>query len=235
MRPVKLAPSILSADFARLGDQVSQAIAASAEYIHVDVMDGHFVPNMTVGPLVVSALKPLTAAAGVILDVHLMIDHPERLIPDFAHAGADNITVHVETCPHLHRTVQQIKELGVRAGVTLNPATPLSSLEEILPDVDLVLVMSVSPGFGGQSYIPSSTDRLARLRRTLDEHGLAHVELEVDGGVNHSTIPQVVQAGATVLVAGSAIFNGQATIAANMAELRAAVASLDPASVNLAH
>jgi ribulose-phosphate 3-epimerase len=232
MRTVKLAPSILSADFTHLGDQVSQAIAASAEYIHVDVMDGQFVPNLTVGPLVVSALKPLTAAAGILLDVHLMIENPERLIPDFARAGADNITVHVETCPHLHRTVQQIKELGVRAGVTLNPATPLVTLEEILPEVDLVLVMSVNPGFGGQSYIPASTVRLSRLRRLFDERGLAEVELEVDGGVNHETAPQIVRAGATVLVAGSAIFNNQASIAANMTALRAAIASQESVREN---
>jgi ribulose-phosphate 3-epimerase len=186
-------------------------------------MDGHFVPNLTVGPLVVSALKPLTAAAGVVLDVHLMVEQPERLIPDFARAGADHITVHVETCPHLHRTVQQIKELGLRAGVTLNPATPLATLEEILPEVDLVLVMSVTPGFGGQAYIPASTARLARLRRWMAERSLEHIELEVDGGVNQETIPQIVQAGATILVAGSSVFNTQASIEANMASLRAAI------------
>ena len=150
----KIAASILSADFTRLGEQVQEAIDAGAEYIHVDVMDGHFVPNMTVGPLVVSALKPLTLAANRLLDVHLMIEKPERLIPDFFRAGADNITVHVETCPHLHSTIQQIRSFGARAGVTLNPATPLSLLGEILPYVDLVLIMSVNPGFGGQTFIP---------------------------------------------------------------------------------
>ena len=168
-RQLKLAPSILSADFSRLGEQVQAAIDAGADYIHVDVMDGHFVPNLTVGPLVVQALKPLAQAGGVLLDVHLMIEQPERLIPDFARAGADILTVHVETCPHLHRTLQQIKELGVRPGVTLNPATPLSSLEEILQDVDMILVMSVNPGFGGQTYIPGSTARIRRLRQMLDE------------------------------------------------------------------
>ena len=170
--PVKIAPSILSADFTRLGEQVQQAVTGGADYIHVDIMDGHFVPNMTVGPLVVAALKPITRQAGVILETHLMIEKPERLIPEFAQAGADRITVHVETCPHLHRTVQQIKSLGLQAGVTLNPATSLLTLEEILPEVDLVLIMSVNPGFGGQEYIPASTQRIARLRQMLHERGL---------------------------------------------------------------
>jgi ribulose-phosphate 3-epimerase len=182
MMPTKLAPSLLTADLTHLGDQVQEAIDASVELIHIDVMDGQFVPNLTFGPLVVAALHPITQAAGIPLDVHLMIHRPENLIPAYAQAGAGYLTVHVETCPHLHRTIQQIKELGVKAGVTLNPATPLCTLEEILPDVDLVLVMSVNPGFGGQSYIPGSTARIARLRQMLDERGLSHVELEVDGG-----------------------------------------------------
>ena len=213
----KIAASILSADFARLGEQVREAVAGGADWIHVDVMDGHFVPNMTVGPLILAALRPVTDLP---LDVHLMIEHPERLIPDFARAGADRITVHVETCPHLHRTLQLIKELGVKAGVTLNPGTPLSTLEEVLIEVDLVLIMSVSPGFGGQSYIPASTDKIARMRRMLDERGLTQVELEVDGGIKSHNIAEVVAAGASVLVIGSAIFNTQASVADNIAALR---------------
>jgi len=220
---VKIAPSILAADFSRLGEEVAEAVSAGAEYIHVDVMDGHFVPNMSFGPMIVSTLKPITQAAGVLLDVHLMIEKPERLIPDFVQAGADNLTVHVETCPHLHRTVQQIKELGILAGVTLNPATPLGTLEEILPFVDHILVMSVNPGFGGQAYIPNSTGKIARLRRSLEERNLAHVEIEVDGGVKTDNVPEIVSAGATVLVTGSAVFNRHATITENIKALRSEI------------
>lgn len=217
---VKIAPSILSADFARLGEQVQEAIEAGAEIIHVDIMDGHFVPNMTVGPVVVSAIKPITQAAGVVMDVHLMIEAPDRMVPEFAQAGADVLIVHVETCPHLHRTVQLLKEQGVKAGVTLNPSTSVTALEEILPYIDQVLVMSVNPGFGNQTYIPTSTAKIARVRQMLEVRGLSHVEIEVDGGLKPDNVAEVVNAGATILVAGSAIFNAKASVAENIASLR---------------
>jgi ribulose-phosphate 3-epimerase len=220
---VKIAPSILSANFARLGEQVQEAISGGADWIHVDVMDGHFVPNLTIGPLVVEALKPICRNSGIPMDVHLMIEKPERLIPQFVQAGADLVTVHVETCPHLHRTIQQIKSEGARAGVTLNPATPLSTLEEILEEVDLVLIMSVNPGFGGQAFIPFSLGRIKRLKQMLVQRGLDQVEIEVDGGVGLSTAAQVAAAGGTILVMGSAIFNQKASIAANLAALRNAI------------
>ncbi len=216
----KLAPSILAADFARLGEHVQEAEAAGADWIHIDVMDGHFVPNITIGPLIAQALRPVT---NMPLDVHLMIEQPERYLANFAKAGANLLNVHQETCPHLHRTIQQIKELGCKAGVTLNPATPLSTLEEILPDLDLILIMSVNPGFGGQSYIPGSTAKIARLRAMLEAIN-SKAEIEVDGGVNTSTIAEIVGAGASVLVAGSAIFNDHNSVAQNMRQLRAAAA-----------
>ena len=217
MSHVKIAPSILSADFTRLGEHVREAEAAGADWIHVDVMDGHFVPNITIGPLIAAAARRSTSLP---IDVHLMIERPERYLADFANAGADYLTVHVETSPHLHRTVQQIRELGVKPGVTLNPATSLDTIVEILPYVDLVLVMSVNPGFGGQSYIPTSTDRIARIRRMLDERGLDHVELQVDGGVAPGTAADVVRAGATCVVAGSAVYNSRASVAENVRRLR---------------
>ena len=217
---VDIAPSFLTADLTRLGDQIGEALQAGAERIHVDVMDGRFVPNLTFGPLVVKALKPLTEAAGALLEAHLMIEEPESLIPEFAEAGADLITVHVETCPHLNRTIQQIKSFGIKAGITLNPSTPLVTLEEVLAEVDLVLIMSVNPGFGGQVYLPGSTEKIARLRRMLNDRDLDQVDIEVDGGINTSIVGEVVSAGANVLVVGSCIFNSQASVAENVAALR---------------
>ena len=222
MPHVKLAPSILSADFTQLGTQVREAVAAGGEYIHVDVMDGAFVPNLTFGPLIVKALRPIADEMGAVLDVHLMMEQPERMIPAFAQAGAGILTVHVETCPHLHRVVQQIRDLNVKPGVTLNPSTPLIMVEEILPYVDLVLIMSVNPGIGGQSYIPTSTAKIAKLRKMLD--GIeSDAELEVDGGVKAHNASEITDAGATVLVAGSAVFNNQMSVAESIAALDKAV------------
>ncbi|MBI3740253.1 MAG: ribulose-phosphate 3-epimerase [Chloroflexi bacterium] len=215
---IKLAPSILSADFARLGAQVKAAERAGADYIHVDVMDGHFVPNITLGPVVVAAIRRITKLP---LDAHLMIESPEKFVDDFARAGADIITVHQEACAHLHRVVEQIKNLGARAGVALNPATPISALEEILPFIDLVLVMTVNPGFGGQTFIETMPRKIAATRKLIDTRGLK-IELEVDGGINTKTAPRAVKAGANVLVAGSAVFEAK-NIAAGIKKLRASV------------
>lgn len=215
---LKIAPSIIAADFARLGEQAHEAEAGGADWLHVDVMDGHFVPNITFGPLIVAALH---ASTSLPLDVHLMISQPDRYLADFAHAGAACLSVHAEVCPHLHRTVQAIKELGCRAGVALNPATPLSVLEDILPDIDLLLIMSVNPGFGGQRYITTSTAKVVRARAMLNAAG-SQAELEVDGGVTATNAALNAAAGASVLVAGTAVFGGPASVAENIERIRTA-------------
>ena len=216
---IKLAPSILSADFARLGEQIDEVVRAGADYIHVDVMDGHFVPNITIGAPVVASIRPVTSLP---LDVHLMIEHPERYISEFVSAGADIITVHVEACPHLQSTIRLIKELGARAGVSLNPPTLLSAVEEFIPHVNLILIMSVNPGFGGQSFIPETLPRIANMRKILDDRGLS-AELEVDGGINADNAPDIVKAGATVLVAGNSVFRAEEGISRALRRLREAV------------
>ena len=216
MNQIKISPSILSADFTCLADQVREAEEAGVDYIHVDVMDGHFVPNITIGPLVVKALRPITKLP---LDVHLMIENPEFYIEDFTKAGADIITVHQEATPHLHRTIQQIHDLGIKAGVSINPSTSVRTLDEIICDVDLILVMSVNPGFGGQSYIHSCTNKIRKVREMLDDRGVS-ADLEVDGGVNVDTVNEVISAGANAFVAGSAIFNDKNSVAENVSALR---------------
>ncbi len=216
-RAVRIAPSILSADFSRLGDEVEAVTAAGADYIHVDVMDGHFVPNLTIGPVVVKALRKHSSLP---FDCHLMIAPVDPYIPEFAAAGADIITVHPEAGPHLHRSVALIKDHGKKAGVALNPATPIEAVEHVLDIIDLVLVMSVDPGFGGQTFIASVTDKIRALRGRIDAMGRA-IDLEVDGGINHDTAPIAIAAGADVLVAGTATFgNGPGAYAANIRRLR---------------
>jgi len=222
---IKLAPSVLAADYARLDEQVREATAAGADYIHVDVMDGHFVPNITVGPLVVEALRRVTDLP---LDVHLMVEEPERHIQAFAQAGASILTVHPEASSHVHRLVQVIKGLGLRSGVALNPASPLALIEEVLAEADLVLLMTVNPGWGGQEFLHSVLPKIRRLRRLLDEQGLA-AELEVDGGITAETVPLVVEAGARVLVAGSAVFQHADGVAAAMARIVESVGKVRPA------
>lgn len=200
---IKIAPSILSANFAKLGEEVKEVEQAGAEVIHVDVMDGHFVPNITMGPIVVDALRPIT---NLPLDVHLMIENPDNYIEAFAKAGADWISVHVEACRHLHRTIQLIRSFGVKPGVVLNPHTPIESIQHILEDVDFVLLMTVNPGFGGQKFIHSVVPKIEALSKMIQERGL-NVEIEIDGGINDETIVECAKAGATVFVAGSAIYN----------------------------
>lgn len=210
----KLAPSILSADFARLGEEIQAVVEAGADVIHVDVMDGHFVPNITIGPPVVAAIRQI---CDLPLDVHLMIADPDRYIENFAEAGADWITVHVEACTHLHRTIQRIKGLGKKAGAVLNPATSLATLDHILQDCDLVMLMSVNPGFGGQSFIPSSLAKVRELKRRIVEADL-QVDIEIDGGVSPETITAIAEAGVDIFVAGSAVFRGD--YAENIAALK---------------
>lgn len=214
-----LVPSILSADFTRLGEQVREAEAAGAQRIQIDVMDGHFVPNITMGPLVVEAVRRCTTLP---LEAHLMITNPQEYIEDFAKAGADVIIVHQEVCPHLHRVIQQIKTAGKQAGVALNPSTPAFMLQDVLSLIDLVLVMTVNPGFGGQNFIPEALPKIAHLRQMITQRNL-HCDLEVDGGIHEETVPLVVKAGANLLVAGSAVYNEHESVAQAMERLRRAI------------
>ena len=216
---IKLAPSILSADFARLGEQIDEVARAGADYIHVDVMDGHFVPNITIGAPVVASIRRVTSLP---LDVHLMIEHPERYISEFIKAGADIVTVHVEASPHLHGAIELIKKLGAKAGVSLNPPTPLSAVDKFIRHVDLVLVMSVNPGFGGQSFIPETLPRIANMREIIDSRKPG-VALEVDGGINADNAPDIVKAGADILVAGNSVFRAEEGIRQALQRLREAV------------
>ena len=217
--PVKIAPSILTADFGRIAEQVQEAEAAGAEYLHLDVMDGHFVPVISFGPLLVAAIRK---AVNITLDVHLMIERPEEQISAFRDAGGDIINVHVEACRHLHRVVGEVRRLGARAGVSLNPGTPATAVEEVLGEIDQVMVMAVDPGWGGQTFIESTLGKVAQLRKEIDRRGLG-VEIEVDGGVNLLTGPRCAAAGAHVLVAGSFVYNDRASVADNVRSLRDAI------------
>lgn len=229
MSNIKIASSILSADFTRLGEEVKAAEKAGTDWIHFDVMDGRFVPNISFGIPVLEAIRRITELP---LDVHLMIVEPDRYLAAFAKAGADRVTVHVEACPHLHRTIQHVHELGLGAGVALNPATPLTSIEEVLGELDLVLIMTVNPGFGGQRFIASSLSKLRRLRQMLDATGVS-AEVQVDGGINVETAPAVVQAGATVLVAGSAIFGAAVGVGSALRALRQAAITKTPELISV--
>jgi ribulose-phosphate 3-epimerase len=223
MSDLYIAPSILSADFSKLGSEIKEVEAGGANWLHVDVMDGHFVPNITIGPLVVANIRPITQLP---LDVHLMIEQPDHYIPAFAQAGADYISIHAEACTHLHRSLNLIREHGVKAGVVLNPATPLSVIELVLTQVDLILIMTVNPGFGGQAFIPEMLPKIKRLKEMLIERGLTHVHVEVDGGINEKTAPLVVNAGANVLVAGQAVF-GQENRRSALENIRNAAQTLN--------
>jgi ribulose-phosphate 3-epimerase len=222
---VQIAPSILAADFARLGEQVGESLQAGVRRIHVDVMDGHFVPNITMGPLVVEALRPLAQRFGAIIEVHLMIEEPDRYLDDFSRAGAGAMTVHLEACPQLHRTVESIRALQAQPGVALNPATPLMLLDDILPEIDVALLMSVDPGFGGQKFIASTIDKVARLRQILVGRELERVEIEVDGGVGAGNIAELARAGMTIAVAGTSVFNEQGSITESIGVLQNACAA----------
>ena len=224
MNTIKIMPSVLSADFRYLEQQVQEVEHAGADGIHLDVMDGRFVPNITIGPFIVEAVRKATALP---LDVHLMIVEPEKYIGDFVKAGADILSVHQEACPHLHRTIQQIKDLDKKAGVVLNPSTSLVTLEEVLNEIDVILLMSVNPGFGGQSFIAASVEKVQRLRHMLDERQ-AQAELEIDGGIDPTTAPQVVRAGASMLVAGSAVFRAPGGPAEGMRQLRESLRRIEP-------
>ena len=218
-RHIKIAPSILSADFSRLGEQVKEASDGGADAIHIDIMDGQFVPNLTIGSLVVEAVRPWTTLP---LDVHMMVAAPDRFISSFVEAGADIITVHAEACTHLHRVVQQVRDSGAKVGVAINPATPIAAVEQVLADLDQVLVMTVNPGFGGQVFIESVVDKIRRLRELLDRREIP-ADLEVDGGINSDTARTAVDAGARILVAGSAVYNKQTSVAEAISGIRASI------------
>lgn len=222
---IEIAASILSADFSRLGEQVTEATNGGADYIHVDVMDGHFVQPLTLGP---TAIRAIRGSTDIPLDIHMMVSSPEQFISDLAKAGADLVSVHAETCDHLHRVVQEIKNAGMKAGVAINPATPASVIEEVLLEVDLVLVMTVNPGYGGQKFIESTLPKIARVRAMLDERG-SNAYLEVDGGISNNTAESVVRAGARILVAGSAVYESDVDVATAIAGIRqAALRAIEP-------